>query len=167
MHGPPTPPTQNSPIWLLQNLFLPLKGSDYGLLKKCQNEKMQFFIANRFPLLPGRKKTPKKAQHCQNSKNCPRSTFRGDPLLGRSIFREGCVPFEDGFAFARKLWRLHAGSRPGGIWGQSRGIPRKSRSGLGCISWGITPMSPAPQQSFGSGRCNTFVPYAIECSEGP
>ena len=27
-------------------------GSDYGLLKKCQNEKMQFFMANRFPLLP-------------------------------------------------------------------------------------------------------------------
>ena len=29
------------------------EGSDYGLLKKCQNEKMQFFMANRFPLLPG------------------------------------------------------------------------------------------------------------------
>ena len=34
---------------------------------------------------------PKKTQTCQNSKNCPRSTFRGDLLLGRSIFREGCV----------------------------------------------------------------------------
>ena len=30
-------------------------------------------------------KTPKKVQNCQNSKNCPRSTFRGDLLLGRSI----------------------------------------------------------------------------------
>ena len=34
---------------------------------------------------------PKKAHFGQNSKFDPRSTFRGDLFLGRSIFRERCV----------------------------------------------------------------------------
>ena len=53
------PNWQNSKIWPLQNLCLQLKGSDYGLLKKCQNEKMQFFIANRFPYSRGEKHAKK------------------------------------------------------------------------------------------------------------
>ena len=34
---------------------------------------------------------PKKAPNCQNSKICPRSTFRGDLLLRRSTLKEGSV----------------------------------------------------------------------------
>ena len=62
-------------LWPLQNLCLPLKGSDYGLLKKCQNEKMQFFMANRFPLLPGRK-------NAKNAKNAKIQKIGSDLLLG-------------------------------------------------------------------------------------
>ena len=50
-HTIPYPETPNFQFLVLARSGLE-KGSDYGLLKKCQNEKMQFFMANRFPLLP-------------------------------------------------------------------------------------------------------------------
>ena len=71
-----TPNCQNSKKWPLQNLFLQLRGSDYGLLKKCQNENMQCFIANRFSLLPGRKKRKKLPKAAKIQKIAP------DLLLG-------------------------------------------------------------------------------------
>ena len=52
----------------------------------------------------------------------------------------------------------------GSVQGDPQEVPKQFRvHHLG----DSTPMSPAPQQSFGSGRCNSFVPHAIECSQGP
>ena len=46
-HTLPYPETPHFQFLVLARSGLE-KGSDYGLLKKCQNEKMQFFMANRF-----------------------------------------------------------------------------------------------------------------------
>ena len=65
-----------------QNPFLALKWSDYGLFENRQDRKMQFFMANRFPLLP---------RPCETKKGPFRPKFKIRPpiyFLGGSIFRE-------------------------------------------------------------------------------
>ena len=65
------------------NPLLALKWSDYGLFENRQDRKMQFFMANRFPLLPGQNSANlggKRAQN-QNLKN-----LSPDLLLGGIYF---------------------------------------------------------------------------------
>ena len=64
-HTIPYPETPNFQFLVLARSGLE-KGSDYGLLKKCQNEKMQFFMANRFPLLPGQNSANLGGKRAQN-----------------------------------------------------------------------------------------------------
>ena len=66
-----------------QHQFLALTWSDYGLFENRQDRNMQFFMANRFPLLPGQNYANlggKRAKN-QNLKN-----LSPDLLLGGIYF---------------------------------------------------------------------------------
>ena len=54
--------------------------NDYGLFENRQDRKMQFFIANRFPLLPGQNSANLGGKRAKNQNlNPPRSRPVSDP----------------------------------------------------------------------------------------
>ena len=70
------------------------KGSDYGLLKKCQNEKLQFFRAKK--LDRSRSRIPPLLNFGGKRGNGPNTKYQNfknlsPDLLGRSTLKEGGV----------------------------------------------------------------------------
>ena len=68
-----------------QNPFLALKWSDYGLFENRQDRKMQFFMANRFPLLPGQNSANLGGKRANNQIKKKKNVSR-DLVLGRGIY---------------------------------------------------------------------------------